>query len=378
MRDSARIAGMKPSQAVKEFNVRGRLVYIDSINRGNVNDTYEAVFRAGAAVQRIILQRINRRVFPRPDWIMENMRKVTDHVMADVERDAGAAGREWGFPQVIPTKAWGDFFLDDEGEYWRALTMVDASTSYAKVRNAEHAREAGMVLGCFHRMISDVDIAGLHDPLPGFHILPEYLRKYDETVADTASEERLRGSAEVGRLREFVEARRGDAGILENAKARGELRTRLIHGDPKVDNIMMDDFTGKGIAIVDLDTVKPGLVQYDFGDALRSLCNPAGEDESDLANVSFDVGLCEAFVRGYFVHAREFLTEADHRYLFDSIRLIAFELGLRFFQDYLAGDVYFKVRFEEHNLNRARVQFKLCESVEINENGIRKALGFIA
>ena len=137
---------------------------------------------------------------------------------------------------------------------------------------------------------------------------------------------------------------------------------------------MIDDLTGKGTSIVDLDTVKPGLIHYDFGDALRSIANPAGEETQDLAGVRFDLDLCEAFVRGYMSCASDFLTQEDRKYLYDAIRLIAFELGLRFFQDYLAGDVYFKVHSPDHNLNRARVQLRLCESIEAREAMIRKTL----
>jgi len=363
---------MKPSQAVQQFDVAGRLVYINAITRGNVNDTYEAVFRAGASVERVIVQRINTRVFPNPEWIMENMRVVTEHLRRKVAEEALQARREWGFPQIIRSREGKDLLVDEEGSFWRVMTSIDFSTSYEKVRNAEHAQETGTVLGFFHRMISDIDAVKLHDTLPGFHICPRYLAKYEQTLADCGGNGL---SHEVDRLRNFIDGRKQIVGVLEDALAEGKLRTRLIHGDPKVDNIMIDDFTGKGIAMIDLDTVKPGLIHYDFGDALRSICNPAGEEASDLKEVLFDVGLCEAFVKGYMIHAQSFLTEADRALLYDSVRLLAFELGLRFFEDHLAGDVYFKVRFEEHNLNRARVQFKLCESIEAEETRIRTALG---
>jgi len=148
----------------------------------------------------------------------------------------------------------------------------------------------------------------------------------------------------------------------------------MMHGDPKVNNIMIDDYTGKGTAMIDLDTVSPGLIHCDFGDALRSICNPAGEEELNLSKVVFDLDLCSAFCKGYMAHARAFLTEADRKYLYDAIRLITFELGLRFFQDYLAGSVYFKIRQPEQNLHRARVQFRLCESIEARERSIRELL----
>jgi Ser/Thr protein kinase RdoA (MazF antagonist) len=162
--------------------------------------------------------------------------------------------------------------------------------------------------------------------------------------------------------------------VLENAKERGELRLRPIHGDPKISNIMIDDATGKGTCIIDLDTVKPGLIHYDFGDCLRSSCNPAGEETLNLKSVLFDMDLCEAIVKGYMACARSFLTDADREYLYDGIRLITFELGLRFFADYIAGNVYFNTRYDEQNLNRARVQFKLAESIEARESQIQGIL----
>jgi Ser/Thr protein kinase RdoA (MazF antagonist) len=162
--------------------------------------------------------------------------------------------------------------------------------------------------------------------------------------------------------------------VLETAKAQGKLRPRTIHGDPKVNNIMMDTNTGQAISIVDLDTVKPGLVHYDIGDCLRSGCNFMGEETEQWEKVHFYPDLCKAILQGYLSIAREFLTENDFAYIYDSIRLIAFELGLRFFTDYLEGNVYFKVRHLEHNLARALVQFKLAESIELQETVIRNII----
>lgn len=365
---------MEPSRAAQKFDVTGRLVHVNAIGRGNVNDTYEAVFRDGGAVERIIIQRINRHVFEHPEWIMSNMRLVTDFFRNELDAEARDVTREWGIPQIVKARSGEDFLVVDDGEFWRAMTCIDDATSYPKVRDSEHAHELGIVLGCFHRLIAGLSCDSLRDPLPGFHVTPRYLEKYDHTLATDGVESRMSGSAEVAGLLAFVEKRREFVNRLEDGLERGELSTRPIHGDPKVDNIMIDDFTGYGIGIIDLDTVKPGLLHYDFGDALRSACNPAGEDETDLSSVYFDVDLCEAFVKGYVAQAHDFLTDKDRRYLYDAIRMMTFELGLRFLQDYLAGDVYFKVRFEEHNLNRAKVQFKLCQSIEANEKAIRAVL----
>ena len=230
------------------------------------------------------------------------------------------------------------------------------------------------MLGQFHRLLSSMNPLSLRDTLPGFHETPKYLEKYDTVIRTAEAQELIESSMEVRNLQRFVEERREYSAVLQNALKAGELGIRLIHGDPKVSNIMIDEDTGKGTAIVDLDTAKPGLIHYDFGDALRSLCNREGEETSDFGKVVFDLDLCEAFVRGYMTYARDFLTEDDKKYLYDAIRLITFELGLRFFEDYLSGSVYFKVKSPEQNLQRAKVQFRLCESIETRKRQILDVL----
>ena len=302
---------MELAQIAERFNVEGRLVTIKAIESGNVNDTYIAFFRTHFSEERVVLQRINRRVFARPEWIMANMRAVTDHVHRRLKLEEDTADRIWQLPRVIPTKDGNDFFVDASGEYWRAITLIASATSYNCAQGAEHAYEVGAVLGQFHRLISDLDPHLLRDTLPGFHVTPKYLEKYDATLHTDEARSRLAGSIEARRLSRFVEERRTFVGILESALAGGELSLRNIHGDPKVNNIMIDDLSGKGTCIVDLDTVKPGLIHYDFGDALRSIGNSAGEDAETLSQVVFDVDLCEAFVKGYLRPARDFMTDAD-------------------------------------------------------------------
>jgi Ser/Thr protein kinase RdoA (MazF antagonist) len=214
----------------------------------------------------------------------------------------------------------------------------------------------------------------MEDTLPGFHIAPRYLAHLDEVLLTPEAKRQRDASAESKRLARFILERRDFIPVLENALARGELKHRPIHGDPKITNIMIDEITGKGTAIVDLDTVKPGLIHYDFGDAARSACNPAGEEAENFEDVYFDTDLFEGLVRGYFREAAPFLTPEDRKYLFDSVRLIALELGMRFYTDYLEGNRYFKVKHALQNLERARVQLKLCESIEARESAIRRIL----
>ncbi len=368
---------MSAESIAAEFDVPGQIVTLRSIDSGNVNDTYRVITRTTFSEEQFVLQRINQAVFPRPDHVMANMKAITDFAHKRIEAEAAAADRIWQLPRVIPTRDGQDFVLDEKGNYWRGLSMIASATSYEKVLNVEHAREAGIVLGHFQRIIAEFPAGQLEDTLPGFHITPGYLKYHDEIVETPDAKKRLQASSEARRIEAFIEERRELAPILEDALERGELKLRPIHGDPKISNIMMDQITGKGTSIIDLDTVKPGLIHYDFGDCVRSVCNPAGEETKDLGEVIVDVDLFEALVKGYLKQARGFLSEADRHYLYDSARLIAFELGLRFFSDYLAGDVYFKTAFESQNLNRARVQMKVCESIEARESMLRRVLGSV-
>ncbi|MBI9020892.1 MAG: aminoglycoside phosphotransferase family protein [Verrucomicrobia bacterium] len=365
---------MSLERIARQFDLHGRLASIRPITCGNVNDTYIAVFRTHFSEERVIIQQINHRVFPRPDWIMENMRILTQHCHEQLLRESDSADRIWQIPRIIPCKGGADCFVDDSGNYWRALTLIASAEAFDVAQSEEHAYECGMVLRQFHWLISGIDPALLRDTLPGYHETPGYLEKYDRIVSTDSAREQLEGSEQVRSSHKFIEARREFARVLQDAQQSGELQTRLIHGDPKVSNIMIDEDSGKGTAMIDLDTVKPGLIHYDFGDALRSLCNRAGEEAEELSDVAFDLNLCDAFVQGYTVYAKEFLTPNDRKYLYDSIRLITFELGLRFFQDHLAGDVYFKIRVPEQNLHRACVQFRLCESIEIRKRQIKQLL----
>lgn len=363
---------MTPTAIAKQFEVSGQLASIRPTGSGNVNDTYEAVFRTHFSEERIIVQQVNSRVFSRPEWIMENMSILTNHCHKQLQAECEDADRIWQLPRIVPCRNGQDYFIDEKGCFWRALTLIASATSYDTAQSEEHAFEVGLVLGQFHRLVSGMNPLSLRDTLPGFHETPRYLEKYDKVVHSEDAQMLAERALEVRNLHRFVEDHRDLAFVLQRALEAGELKQRLIHGDPKVSNIMIDDDTGKGTAIIDLDTAKPGLIHYDFGDALRSICNREGEETPNLAKVVFDLDLCDAFVRGYMIHASAFLTANDKKYFYDAVRLITFELGLRFFQDYLAGNVYFKVSSPEQNLQRTKVQFRLCESIERRKQQIQK------
>lgn len=357
------------SVAAEQFRPQGRVIAIREFGNGNINNTF-LITLDSISEKHFILQRINTMVFHQPELLMRNIRITTEHICRRLDLTSLCAGRRWEVPRVLLTRDDKDHWLDSEGSFWRAISFIEGSQSFDTIRDINHAKEIGYALGMFHTLLSDLPPERLADTLEGFHITPGYLRHYDE-VLDKHSGSR---SNEVNYCLQFVKKRSGLAYVLENAKAQGRLLLRPIHGDPKVNNIMMDIATSQAISIVDLDTVKPGLVHYDIGDCLRSGCNPVGEENEKWQEIHFDRDLCRAILKGYLSMAREFLTADDFFYMYDSVRLIAFELGLRFFTDYLEGDVYFKIRRPGHNLARALVQFRLTESIESQEAAIRRII----
>jgi Ser/Thr protein kinase RdoA (MazF antagonist) len=354
-----------PAGVAQQFTPQDQILDLREYGHGNVNDTFLVTVQ-GAAEPHFILQRLNPRVFRQPELVMGNLRIVGAHVARRLARAPLRCGRRFELPRVLLTRDGRDHFIDPGGSFWRALSFIDAAETFDTIKDAGQAQEVGYALGMFHNLLSDLAPEDLSDTLPGFHLTPGYLAHYDAVLERQGA----RPSPEVNYALGFVDARRAFASVLEDARAQGRLRARPMHGDPKVNNVMLDTITGQAVGMVDLDTVKPGLVHYDIGDALRSGCNPQGEETGDWGAVRFKPELCRAMLTGYLSLARDFLTGTDYAYLYDAIRLLPFELGLRFFTDYLAGNVYFKARRPEHNLVRALVQFKLTESIESQATAI--------
>lgn len=348
-----------------QFTQGAEIDAIAPLGNGNINSTFLITLKGRAPTpnnaqpQRFVLQRINAQVFPQPELVIQNMAVLSEHL----GKPTAPLSHRWETPTILPTQQGKNFWIDEDGEYWRAISFVENSHVRESVEDVRHAREVGYGLAMFHGLISTLNADRLADTLPGFHITPTYLADYEQVLATRFSADAADADDLTQFCLSFVEARRDWAHVLEKAKALGHLHVRPIHGDPKVNNILLDD-SGKAISLIDLDTLKPGLVHYDIGDCLRSGCNPLGEETENWQHVTFDTGLAKAMLQGYLSLAKDFLTEQDYDYMYDAIRLIAFELGLRFFTDYLAGNVYFKVKHPTHNLTRALVQFKLTESIE--------------
>ena len=360
---------MDPSQAAaRQFAGGAAVITVEPFGSGNINKTF-LVTLSGGERDSYVLQRINEQVFKRPELVMRNLVEFSAHASQRLAATADKGRRAWEVPLVLPTASGEGHWIDEGGGFWRGLSLIEDVETFDTIRDGRHARAVGEALGTFHRFLSDLPPARLADTLEGFHIAPRYLAEYDEAISRWTPAD----TADVAHCRRFVADRRDSAAVLEDAKDAGRIPLRPIHGDPKINNILLDIVSGHAISIVDLDTVKPGLVHYDIGDCLRSACNRLGEETTEWRSVTFDLELCRELLHGYLSEA-DFLTAAEREHIFDSIRLLPFELGLRFFTDHLNGNVYFKATHSEHNLDRALVQFQLAWSIESQEESIRRII----
>jgi hypothetical protein len=347
-----------------QFTSDAKVSHIQQYGSGNINSTFLVTLDVQSP---FILQQINTTVFCQPELVMNNMCILSDYVSQRLEQTNLASDRRWLIPQVLSTVQQQNYWIAEDNSFWRAISFIDNSQSFDTIQDLQHGQEIGYGLGMFHHLINDLPVTQLADTLEGFHITPGYLRHYQQVISSI----KIKPSPEVNYCLKFIRDRPELPYILESAKASGKLNLRTIHGDPKINNIMIDSATKQAVAMIDLDTVKPGLIHYDIGDCLRSGCNRLGEETNDWEQVTFDPELAQAILQGYLSVAQDFLTDNDYEYIYDSIRLLAFELGLRFFTDYLEGNIYFGANHSEHNLARALIQFKLTESIEAKEAEIK-------
>jgi aminoglycoside phosphotransferase (APT) family kinase protein len=257
--------------------------------------------------------------------------------------------------------------IDADGNFWRAYHFIENARTYDSVQSPAQAFQAAKAFGEFQRMLADLPAPRLHDTIPDFHHTPKRFAALERAIAADVAGRAILAKPEI----DFALARKSICGVLLDAG----LPERVTHNDTKINNVMLDDDTGEGICVIDLDTVMPGLVLYDFGDMVRTATSPGPEDERDLSKVNLQFPLFEALARGYLTSAAGFLTKEEKKHLAFSGKLITFEIGLRFLTDYLSGDTYFKVHREGHNLDRCRTQFKMVASIEQQEEQMVKLIG---
>ena len=342
--------------AIRQFEIEGEFVDATAYGSGHINDTYRAVFDQAGLPMRFILQRINRAIFKNPVAMMENIERVTAHLAAQV---AGEPECERHVLTLIPTRSRQVWHVDGDGEYWRTYRFIEKASTYDAVESTDQAYQVAKAFGRFQTLLGGLPEPRLHDTIPDFHNTPKRFQALLQTINLDVAGRAILAKPEI----DFALAHESLASLLLNAG----LPERVTHNDTKLNNVMLDDITGEGICVIDLDTVMPGLALYDFGDMVRTTTSPAKEDEQDLSQVNLQFPMFEALVRGYLHSAIGFLTNAEKDHLVHAGKVITFEQGIRFLADYLAGDTYYKVYRDGHNLDRCRTQFKLVESIEQQE-----------
>jgi hypothetical protein len=358
--------GRELASVVREFQIDGDFASGVPYGNGHINDTYCVTFKQAGAPIRFILQRINHTIFKNPRALMENIERVTAHLAAQVRGEADSGRRVL---TLIPARDGMAFHVDASGNYWRTYSFIEGSRTYEAVESVDQAYQAARAFGEFQRLLANLAPPRLHDTIPDFHHTPKRLLALRESISADVAGRAASAQSEI----EFALAHEAITGVLLNAG----LPERVTHNDTKLNNVMIDDATGEGICVIDLDTVMPGLAAYDFGDMVRTATSPAREDEKDLSKVVMQFPMFEALARGYIASAGGFLTKSEKESLVPGGKLITFEIGVRFLTDYLAGDKYFKVTREGHNLDRCRTQFKLVESIEQQEEKMNRLVDSI-
>lgn len=338
------------SDIIRNFKID---VKIAPYGNGHINDTYIA-----ESDPKYILQRINNSVFKNPAEVMSNILGVTEHLRKKIIAAGGDPDRET--LNLVKTVDGKSYYKADEDNYFRMYKFIEGAKSYDSVENPHQLYEAARAFGKFQNMLADYPVDKIYETIPDFHDTRKRFAAFKESVA----ENKMNRLDEVTKEVNFALAREKDTGIIVDAIANGSVPVRVTHNDTKLNNVMLDEKTGDGVCVIDLDTVMPGSVLYDYGDALRFGASSGAEDEPDLSKIWFDLELFEAFTEGFLSEVGSVLTEEEIRLLPFSAKLMTYECGIRFLGDYLNGDTYFKIHRPKHNLDRARTQFKLVADIE--------------
>lgn len=345
--------------AAAHFEFEGTMQQIGPFGNGHINETWLARYGIGLmGPLYVILQRINTTVFREPERLMENIQGVTEWLRRKIIEEGGDPERET--LTLIPSKDGKSFYRDEDGQYWRAYRFITDATCYDQAESADDFRQSAVAFGQFQRRLADYPADSLYESIPGFHDTAARLAVFRKTVTEDVCGRRSEAEKEIG----FVLSHAYLAGCYGRAAAKSPLPLRVTHNDTKLNNVMIDNRTHKGICVIDLDTVMPGLVMNDFGDSIRFGASTALEDEPDLSRVSCSLDLFTAYTEGFMQECASRLTNAEISLLADGALVMTYECGMRFLTDYLQGDTYFRIGYPAHNLVRARNQFKLVADME--------------
>jgi thiamine kinase-like enzyme len=347
----------------EKFQTQSEFVDAEPYGSGHINDTFAVRCKGKADRFSYILQRINSNIFPEPEKLMDNIVRVTEHIRKKLElQNAEEIDRK--VLTVIRSINSLPYYIDEHQRYWRMYIFIQNARTYDVIESLDQAREAAKSFGIFQGMLADLPGAALYEILPGFHDGQKRFAAFEKAVKDDVCGRVKASEREIG----FVNEHKWIFDKVSQLIEKGQVPVRITHNDTKINNVMLDDVTGEGVCVIDLDTVMPGLSLYDFGDMVRTSTITAAEDEVDLSKVIMAIDRFEAIVSGYLSTAGKFLCQAEIDNLILGGKMITLIIGVRFLTDFLMGDAYFKTSRENHNLDRCRTQFKLIESIEQQQN----------
>lgn len=344
--------------AITQFCVEGDVVSYERYGNGHINDTFVVVFQKNSEQTRYILQRINNSIFKNPEQLMFNITQVTSFLKDEVKRLGGDSKRE--VITVINTKEGASFYQDTEENYWRMYLFIEDASCFEQVSRPEDFFQSAVAFGRFQKLLSDFDASSLYEVIPDFHNTPLRYKTFLQAV----KEDKCNRAKEVQDEIMFFIKREEDMEYCRRCLEEGKLPLRVTHNDTKLNNVMIDNKTGNGLCVIDLDTVMPGLSIFDFGDSIRFGANTATEDEKDLSKVNLDLELFEEYVKGYLKGCEGSLTDTEIAMLPYGAKTMTLECGMRFLTDYIEGDVYFRIHKPEHNLDRCHTQMSLVLDME--------------
>lgn len=341
------------------FRCEGQFIDATPYGGGHINRTYVLRFVGPEGqMRRYLLQEINHNIFRDPAALMENVERITQHLQEKIRMAGGDPWRE--AMNLVPTRDGVFFHRDANGICWRTYLFVEGARAYEMAQSPQHVYHAAKAFGNFQRMLADFPADALHEVLPDFHNTP---KRY-ATFVEAAARDPVGRADDVREEIRFIEQRAAETAVLVGLLNQGRLPLRVAHNDAKFSNVLMDDITGEGLCVIDLDTVMPGTALYDFGDAVRAGAALAAEDEPNAARAGLSLETFEALTRGYLDAARDFLTPTEIDYLPFAARLITLEQAIRFLNDYLNGDTYYQVHRDGQNLDRTRTQIRMIQDME--------------
>lgn len=340
---------------VSGFRIKGTPVTCTPFGSGHINDTYRVITSTG---NNYLLQRINHFVFKDVPGLMNNQVIVTKHLKEKL-RSVPGADPEKEVLTLIENNNGGYFVQDDTGNYWRVFLFLSNTKSYDQVLTEKQAFEGGKAFGHFQAMLADLDTQLIIDTIPDFHNIEFRLTNLDNAIAADPANRLHEVSAEIALINQY----RADMNTVLQLGRAGILPERIIHYDTKFNNVLLDEHD-HAQCVIDLDTVMPGYVAYDFGDAIRSIISTGPEDEPNLDLIGLNIPLFTAYAEGYFEQTTDFITEAEVNSLINGVLLLPYMQAVRFLTDYLNSDIYYKIHSPSHNLQRAKAQFQLFKKLE--------------